>query len=636
MSSQIKISDAIADYLKQRQIRHVFGIIGSANSHIFDSIQKLGFTEIICVHHEQAATMAMQSYFRVKGEITAALVTAGGGSSNAITGVLSAWADSLPGVVISGQENTRFIKQMDTMRMWGIQGYDSTDMVRKITKYQSRIFDPSMAVHELEKAFHIAGTGRPGPVWVDYPMDMQGAQIASEELSHFTIPEHTMHRPKPKVEKMDKLENLLRNSKRPVFWLGHGIRLAGAHEMIEPLLDVCPIPSLVSWAGLDLLAENQTLNFGQAGVYGTRAGNFILQNSDLVVTIGNRMAIPMIGYDHSEFAREAKVVQVDIDPTEFEKVKDITHLPIIADANEFLQDLLHRFNASPLDASNTDDWVKKCIGYKIKYPRVGPEHEDTKGFMNSYKFIEKLSEYFIDNQIITTDTGTALLSGHESIKLRRGQRLMTSTGLGEMGCGLPAAIGASFATGKGKVLSLNCDGGMMMNLQELQTIVHHKLPIKIFIFNNDGYLMIKHTQKNLFNGTYSAVNANTGVSCPDYGKIAAGFGVQYFSMKTWDDFDWSIRNVMDAKCPVICEVFMDPEQFFYPKLTPTIDKNGKITSPPLEDLSPMIPRDELEQNMLVGIHEKSTRFSPSISDKAKVDGFIDADIKKTVKIFEGV
>ncbi len=636
MSLQFKVSDAIANYLKFRKIRHVFGIIGSANSHIFDSIQKLGYTEIVCVHHEQAATMAMQSYYRAKGEITAALVTAGGGSSNAITGVMSAWADSLPGVIISGQENTRFINKMNNMRMWGVQGYDSTEMVRKITKYQSRIFQPSMAIHELQKAFYIAGDGRPGPVWIDYPMDIQGCQISSHELSHFRPPDNPGRTTRPENWQMNELEALLRASKRPVFWLGHGIRLAGAHRMIEPLLKTFPIPSLVSWAGLDMLPEDHALNFGQAGVYGMRAGNFVIQNSDLVITIGNRMAIPMIGYDHSEFARGAKVVQVDIDPTEFEKVDDITHLPIISDAKEFMKDLLNRFKSSSFDADQIDDWVRTCVGYKKKYPRVGPEHKDSEGFMNSYKFIEKLSDHFTDDQIITTDTGTALLSGHESIKLKRGQRLMTSTGLGEMGCGLPAAIGASFATDKGGVLSLNCDGGMMMNLQELQTVVHHKLPIKIFIFNNDGYLMIKHTQKNLFGGEYSAVNAKTGVSCPDYGKISEGFGIEYFSMKTWNDFESSISKVMDAKNPIICEVFMDPEQFFYPKLTPTIDKTGKITSPPLEDLSPMISREELKQNMLVGIHEKSTRFSPNVCNKTKGDRFADVDVTESTKIYEGV
>ena len=608
MSTKIKVSDALAQYLKHREIRHVFGIIGSANSHIFDSIHNLGYTQIVCVHHEQAATMAMQAYFRINGKIAAALVTAGGGSSNAVTGVMSAWADSLPGVIISGQENTRFIQQMQEMRMWGIQGYDSTEMVRKITKYQARVLDPRLAIYELEKSFHIAGEGRPGPVWIDFPMDVQGAWISTKKLSHFDPPDPISYMPEPLVNQMDEVEALLRNAKRPVFWLGQGIRLAGAHAFIKPLLDVCPVPTLLSWAGLDMLDAHHALNFGHAGVYGMRAANFVLQNADLLIAVGNRMAIPMIGYEHSEFAREAKVVQVDIDPQEFEKVNDITHLPILSDAGKFINDLLERFEALPLDSGQTNNWLENCVGIRSKYPRIGPEHADTNGFINSYRVIDKLSDHFKDDHVITTDTGTALLSGHQAIRLKNTQRLMTSTGLGEMGCGLPAAIGASFADNKGEVICLNCDGGMMMNLQELQTVVHHNLPIKIFIFNNDGYLMIKHTQKNLFQGRYASVNATTGVSCPDFNKISQAFDIPYYCIRTWDDFDSSITSIMNAKSALICDIFMDPEQFFHPKLTPSIDESGAIVSPPLEDLSPIIPRDELRRIMLIGAHEKSERL----------------------------
>ena len=605
MTELIKVSDAIAQYLKQREIRHVFGIIGSANSHIFDSIHNLGYTEIVCVHHEQAATMAMQSYYRITGKITAALVTAGGGSSNAITGVMSAWADSLPGVIISGQENTRFINNMKTMRMWGIQGYDSTEMVRTITKYQARVMDAKQALLELEKSFYIAGEGRPGPVWIDFPMDIQGARLNPSEMTHFTPEEIDSTHAAPNKSQIDQVEDLIRSAKRPIFWLGHGIRLAGATSKLRLLLQNCPLPTLLSWAGLDILEEAHPLNFGQAGVYGMRASNFVLQNADLVIALGNRMAIPMIGYEHGEFARSAKVVQVDIDPLELGKTNDIVDLAIEADAGKFIDALLGRFQTDSLDLSLSQDWLQVCTGYRIRYPRVGPEHDDTDGFMNSYRVIDKLSDYFKDDQIITTDMGTALLSGHQAIRLRQGQRLMTSTGLGEMGYGLPAAIGASFAQDRGEVICLNCDGGMMMNLQELQTVVHHGLPIKLFIFNNDGYLMIKHTQKNLFDGRYAAVNSSTGVSCPDFEKIAYAFGIPYFRLKTWKDFDSDIERLMNSDGPLICDIFMDPEQYFYPKLSLIMNKDGSIVSPPLEDLSPLLPREELAENMIIGIHDKS-------------------------------
>lgn len=600
--SIVKVSDAIAQFLKDNEIRHVFGIIGSANSHIFDSIYNLGYTEIVCVHHEQAATMAMQTYYRTTGKITAAIVTAGGGSSNAITGVMSAWADSIPGVIISGQENVRFINNMSHMRMWGIQGYDSTDMVKNITKYTARIMQADQAIFEVEKAFDIAGEGRPGPVWLDFPMDIQGAKIAEDKYQHY-FP--AVRESQVCDAKVDTIVDLMKQAKRPVFWLGHGIRLAGGQDLIPELLNLSPFPTLMSWAGIDMLADDHPLNYGRAGVYGNRAANFVVQNADLVIAIGTRLAIPMIGYEHSEFAREAKLVQVDVDQDELDKLADMVDIAVLADAAEFMNCLIEKLASANIESKQIQSWIESCDGYRNKYPFIGPEHADTNGFINSYRFIDKLSDYFKNDEIVVTDMGTALLSGHQALKLKAGQRLMTSTGLGEMGYGLPAAIGASIARDRGHVVCLNCDGGIMMNLQELQTIVHHQLPIKIFIFNNDGYLMIKHTQKNLFQGRYSASNKQSGVSCPDFKKVAAAFDIPYFAINDWDELEQVMPQVMDATTPIICDVFMDPEQYFFPKLSLAIKKDGSIVSPPLEDISPLLPRDEFEGNMIIPIHPKS-------------------------------
>ena len=600
---KVKVSDEIAKFLKKKEIRHVFGIIGSANSHIFDSINRLGYTEIICVHHEQAATMAMQTYYRTTGKITAALVTAGGGSSNAITGVLSAWADSIPGIVISGQENLRFIRSMNKMRMWGIQGFDSTLMVDKITKYSIQVTDPKLSVYELEKSYHIAGHGRPGPVWVDFPMNIQGESVAEDEFRHYCLQNEKI--PAASDLEIKNVLDMINSSERPVFWLGHGIRLSGAIKKIILLLDKFKFPTLVTWAGIDMLDDSHPLNYGRAGVYGSRSANFVIQNSDLLIAIGNRFAIPMIGYEHSEFAREAKIIQIDIDKLELEKTRDLADLSIESDAGIFIDKLLEAYQDSELEFLKLQDWINICDGYRKRYPYIGPEHADKNDFINSYHFIDRLSKYFKSDQIITTDMGTALLSGHQVIRLREKQRLMTSTGLGEMGYGLPAAIGASFARDKGEVMCLNCDGGMMMNLQELQTVVHHQLPIKIFIINNDGYLMIKHTQKNLFKGRYVGTDRDSGVSCPDFSRISNAFQITYYSIKTWDDFENVVPEVQREKGPVICDVFMDPEQFFYPKLSLAVGNDGSIVSPPLEDLSPLLPRDVLKSEMIIGLHPKS-------------------------------
>lgn len=609
-----KVSDIIANFLEKKGIRHVFGIIGAGNAHIFDSITKKGYTEIICVHHEQAACMAMQTYFRTSGVITAAIVTTGAGSTNAVTGVVSAWMDSIPGIIISGNENAKYTDENNPLRIWGIQGYDSTAMVEKVTKYAKRICKPEDTQFELETAYYLAGTGKPGPCWLDIPMNIQAAIIEENSLTPFQKPvspsaicnlayPDLISNPEYAAE---KILSSMKLAKRPVIWLGHGIRLANAVPLIEPLIDALQCPVLVSWAGIDMIDSDHPLVFGRAGVYGQRAANFVLQNCDFLLTIGTRLAIPQIGYDLSEFAREATIAVVDNDLHEVVKHGEKIQIPVLADAHDFLAALLKLLPDSSYDNQTTLSWLKQCEKYKKSYPVVtSKEHPDRDGFINSYPFMQKLSEHFKSNQIVVTDMGTALLSGHQVLSMKKGQRLMTSTGLGEMGYGLPGAIGASFATDRGEVICLNCDGGMMLNLQELQTIVHHQLPIKLFIFNNDGYLMIKHTQKALFDGRYAGTDKKSGVSCPDFSALANAFGIKSFIIRTWSDFESVIPQVQAYEGPIICEVFTHPEQLFLPKLSLALQKDGTIISPPLEDLSPLISREDLCEEMIIGIHSKS-------------------------------
>jgi acetolactate synthase-1/2/3 large subunit len=317
------------------------------------------------------------------------------------------------------------------------------------------------------------------------------------------------------------------------------------------------------------------------------------------------MAIPMIGYEHSELAREAKIIQVDIDQTELKKLNDIVDFPILEDANKFIDFLIKNKKEIKLKKESIKIWTSRSNKYKKDYPVIETAHKDNKKYINSYRFIDKLSDLLPENAIITTDTGTALLSGHQAFKIKKNQRLITSTGLGEMGCGLPYAIGAAFANERNSIINLNCDGGIMLNLQELQTIAHHKLPIKIFIFNNDGYLMIKHTQKNLFKGRYVGTDNKSGISCPDFSKIARAFDIKYFSIHTWEDFYRIVPGVNKATYPLICDVFMDPEQNFYPKLSLTLAGDNKIVSPPLEDLSPTLDRKRFFSEMIVKPHQKS-------------------------------
>ena len=603
MQQKIKVSDLLAEVLERLEIKHVFGIIGAGNVHLFESIARHGYSEIVCVHHEQAACMAIQTYYRTCGRLAAALLTTGAGSTNGVTGVVSAWADSIPGIVIAGNENSKSTQPENTLRMWGVQGYDSVHMVSKITKYAERVVHPDQVAYELQKAAHIALEGRPGPCWIEIPMDIQACRIDPASQAQFTAPKPVHYLDEQVAAQVDRVVQSLLVAQRPVLWLGNGIRLAGAEKRIAPLLDLLGVPALVSWAGIDMVDSKHPLVFGRAGVYGQRAANFILQNSDYVLAIGTRMAIPQIGYDLAELAREASIDVVDIDPQEATKHKLRIREAIVCDAAVFMEALTERLHKGVIEQKS--DWIAQCNGYQAQFPWVGAEHDDQEGYMNSYRFMERLNCFFKPNQIVVTDMGTALLSGHQTLHISDGQRLMTSTGLGEMGYGLPAAIGASFATHRGEVMCLNCDGGMMLNLQELQTIVHHNLPIKLFIFNNDGYLMIKHTQNALFKAGYVGTNKSSGISCPDFSKIATAFEMPAFQIRHWDECDETLAKVQAASGPVICEVFMHPEQMFSPKLSLAAKADGTLVSPPLEDLSPLLPRDVLDHAMLAGMHEKS-------------------------------
>ena len=586
----VKVSDVIADYLKEKGIEVVFGIIGSANSHIFDSINKLGYTKIINTHHEQAAVLAMGAYYRASGKLSATIVTAGGGSTNAVTGVVSNWADSIPGIIISGQENYNYVSTQESLRMYGTQGLNIIKMVSEVIKLGIP-FNNEMNIQDvLERLDHITSAGRPGPVWLDIPMNLQAKMVNKRDWD-FIEP--------VKIETdIELIIDEINKSKRPVIVGGNGIRLAGAKKQFNQLLDYTKIPTLLTWSGIDLLDNNNPNFFGRFGLYGQRAANFIVQNADLVLVLGSRLALPQVGYDFSQFARGAKIIVVDID--ELEGTKYPVDF-VWGDCKEVIDSLIQ---SSYMIWGYKEEWVKHCNELKIKYPLVEEAHKDN-GYLNSYKFITKMSDYLKDDHIVVTDMGTALLSGHQNIELKPNQTMFTSQGLGEMGYGLPAALGAALACPNKPVLCMNCDGGMMMNIQELHTIIENDLPIKIIIFNNDGYLMIKHTQKMLFKGDYVSVNKKTGIGLPKYNRVMPAFGYKYYDLKSWDNFDQVMSYFINESGPTCLEVFMDPEQDFIPKVKGVLKEDLTILAPPIEEMSPLLSLDEVEQNMLIDLSYKS-------------------------------
>jgi acetolactate synthase I/II/III large subunit len=592
----IKVSDVVAEFLKHKQIDTVFGIIGSANSHIFDSIQNLGYTKIICTHHEQAAIMAMAAYYRASGKMSAAIVTAGAGASNAITGVVSNWADSIPGFILSGQEPSTYLNIHKNLRMYGTQGFSAYEMVKNVTKYSNVLTNPDLIQTELETLYNISVTGRPGPTWLDIPLDSQAKKVKFKDFSNYS---NKSLRITDAYNYANDIIKLINESKRPLILGGMGIKLSGAKDKFKQFINTTQIPTTLSWSGIDLLSTNHLNNYGRFGLYGQRAANFIAQNADLIIVLGSRLALPQVGYDFSQFARGAKIVVVDIDELELNKYERT--IKYNHDVSLVLDKLLENITKIK---PNISEWKNKCDYYRNEYPIINDDYKDDK-YVNSYSFVNALTQQLSDDEIIVTDMGTGLLSGHQAGHLKENQTMFTSQGLGEMGVGLPYAIGAAFAEPNKQITCLNCDGGIMMNLQELQTIVQHNLPVKIFVFNNDGYLMIKHTQKLFFQGRYNAVDKNTGIVLPEFERIAYGFKIPYARIDKIEDLD-TIN--LDYKGPVIIEVFMDPEQNFIPKVKGVILEDESIFAPPLEEMSPLLPFETIQKEMIVDISEKSKQI----------------------------
>lgn len=583
----VKVSDVITNFLIQNGIEVVFGIIGSANAHIFNSIQNSDKIKLVAVHHEQAAAMAMGAYYRTTGKQAVALVTAGGGSSNALTGVLSNWADSIPGIILCGQEQSYYMEEYKDARMYGVQGYRTTDVYATCTKMTKTI--TSYNVYDtMSEAFIITTHRRPGPVLLEVPFDVQGQMIEEQKITPTSTSNQISSSAKYYAELI--IEKLSK-SKRPTIIAGHGVKLSKSDEIFKEFLNKTQIPTILTWSSIDLLPDDHKSNFGRSGVQGQRSSNFIVQNSDLLIVLGSRLSLLQTGYSRKEFAPNATIIHVDIDPTETQKFSDVN---INEDVNPIIHALLELCDGLEL---NIGDWLEYCNSVREEFPRIIPEHlaDPT----NSYTFIEHLSEKLEDNYTIVTDMGTALLSGFYGFKVKENQKFFTSLGLGEMGYGIAAAVGAGF--GNNPVLCLNCDGGMMMNLQELQTIKTHNLPVKIVIFNNDGYLMIKHTQNMMFAGRRTCVDKSTGLELPDYKKIADAFDYKYF---TTDDLDGFLNYAGHA----FLEVFMDPNQEFIPKVRGMKNTDNKITPGLLEDMHPLLPLETVSRVMIGGLNERSNTF----------------------------
>lgn len=592
----VKLSGYIFSFIAGLGVKNVFAVCGGGAMHLVDSLGSNKDLGYIATHHEQAAAMAAEGYARISGTPGVALVTSGPGGTNTITGVCGAWIDSIPVIFISGQVTTNTLIEDTGLRQFGIQEANIVDIVKPITKYAVTVKDARFIKYHLQKALHLATTGRPGPVWLDIPLDIQSKLINPDELISF-VPEK-VQKDKTRLKKETaQVIALLRKVKRPVLISGYGIRLAKAKDEFVKLVEKLKIPVVSSWTSSDLLASDHKFYIGRSGIMGDRAGNFTVQNADLLFIIGSRMSIPQVGYNYKVFAREAKKIMIDIEKKEMKKPSLKLDVSINADAKEFITEMIGQLDKKDVSL-NTDDWLKRCHNWKNKYPVVLPEYKENKKEVNSFYFTDVLSEKLDKDAVVVTDMGTSFTCTMQTFKVKKGQRLFTSGGHAPMGFGLPGAIGACFANKKRKTICISGDGGLQMNIQELQTLVHYNLPIILFVLNNGGYLTIKLMQQNHF-GRYVGSDKDSGLSCPDIIKVANSYGIKSERIANHDQLHSKIDKVLAQPGPFICEIIMSETQPLIPRVTSVKRPDGTIISRPLEDLYPFLDRKEFLENMII-------------------------------------
>ena len=592
----MNVSEKIIQYLADYGVEHIFTVSGGGSIFLNDALGKSKRIKYICCHHEQAAAMAAESYARMKKSLGVSMVTTGPGGTNAITGIAGAWMDSVPTLTISGQVFLEQTIKGTNLRQLGIQEINIVDLVKPITKYAVMVERPEDAIYEIQKAIFIANDGRPGPTWVDIPANIQNSLIKTSEFKVFQ--KNKSNNTDQKFISSKVIDNIIRaikKAKRPLIYAGRGIQIANADEILLNIVNKTGIPFVTSWNASELVASDHPQYVGRPGMFGQRHANFIIQNSDLMFIIGARLSIPQISYNFKDFGRNAFKIMVDIDKAELGKKTLDIDIKINADAGFFLKKIDNIFEGVKVDYSN---WLDFCNNLEKKYPLVLKEWKKAKDPLNSYNFIDFLSEKLKGDDVIVTDMGLAFTGTHQSFRVKKGQRFYTNSGFASMGWGLPAAIGACFGNSNKRVICIVGDGGFQMTSQELATIMHYKLPIKIFIYNNGGYLTIKQTQEINFNDRLMGCNNESGLSFPKYIELGRAYDIKSICIKNQVNLSAKIDKVLEYNGPVLCELIMDQNQLNIPKSAPKILSDGSIIRTNFEDLFPFLNEEEIKSNLL--------------------------------------
>ena len=594
----MRLADLVIDFLAKKNIKKVFTVSGGGSIFLCDALFKTKKLKYISCHHEQAVAFAAESYSRLKNKPGAALVTTGPGGTNCLTGVACCWIDSVPTMFISGQVYLDQTIKKTRLRQIGVQEIDIISMVKDFTKYSVLIKQPNEILYHLEKAYYESTNGRPGPVWIDIPADIQNAEIDIKKLKRFNPP-----KTKKRLNKLDnqikKIAKLLAKSKRPVIHIGHGGRISNCEKILRKLVDRYKIPFALTWNASDLVESSHPSYIGRPGAFAERGSNFIIQNADLYISVGTRLPFMVTGYNSKDFARKAKIVMIDIDSKELKNTRVLAIHKLKVDAGYFLDKLVKEL---PQKIHLDKNWLDYCRKVRKKYPIVLDQYKKQKKSINSYYFIDILSDLLKPKDVVVTDMGLSFVGTHQAFKVKKGQRVFTNSGHAPMGWGLPAAIGAYYASieskGKKNIICLTGEGGLQMNIQELATVLHHKIPIKIFIYNNGGYLTIKQTQQLGFKSRIMGSNYDSGLSFPNYELVSKSHSIKYFKISDTKKIKNTVSKILKINEPVICELILDSEQEQMPKAINKRTSDGKSIPTTFEDMYPFLPKNELKSNML--------------------------------------